>query len=342
MANPKIKQITLPSGNTYDLWDEDAHRLIYELESPGEYLGVTTSTITDGSSTNPIIIDGQSVTAGAGDWCITSSDKKAYIFSGTTNKWQEFTDMTNLGSLAYKDSASGTVAVPTSASSSFSGTATTLKITPAGSVSLTNSNKTATVSQDSSAGATATYTPAGTVSQPTFSGSATTSTGKFTPSGSVSTPTISLNTAGDTTTIKNPTAKTVVTDMSVAAPAAAAATGELIYYEVANECLTFKKIVETNGDSITTTNTTVKTSDATYSASQPTFTGTEGNISVSGTPSGTVSQPTFSGTGARLVTGNIAVPTSASFSGTEGSISYTPAGNVSTSLSDTNKTVTVS
>ena len=61
--------------------------------------------------------------------------------------------------------------------------------------------------------------------------------------------------------------------------------------------------------------------------SQPTFTGTatqlKGSFSGSATtftgaytPGGSVSQPTFSGTGARLVTGNIAVPTSAAFTGT--------------------------
>ena len=38
-----------------------------------------------------------------------------------------------------------------------------------------------------------------------------------------------------------------------------------------------------------------------------TFTGTQGNITVSGTATGNVSQPTFTGTGVRLVTGNIPV-----------------------------------
>ena len=94
----------------------------------------------------------------------------------------------------------------------------------------------------------------------------------------------------------------------------------------------------TTGDSITTSNVTVKTGDASYSASSPaftgtgvrlvtgnistadsaSFTGTEATVSVSGTPAGTVSQPTFSGTGVRLVTGNIAVPATytSTFSGT--------------------------
>jgi len=65
--------------------------------------------------------------------------KKEFVFDGT--KWHEFGDMSGLGALALKDTAS------------------------------------------------ATYTPAGTVSQPTFTGTSTTSTGSFTPEGTVSKPT---------------------------------------------------------------------------------------------------------------------------------------------------------
>ena len=72
-------------------------------------------------------------------------------------------------------------------------------------------------------------------------------------------------TNAETVTIKNPTKKTVVTDMSVAEPSSTAATGELAYYSVSNETLILKKIVETTGDSITTTDVTnvVKDIDAT-------------------------------------------------------------------------------
>ena len=68
-----------------------------------------------------------------------------------------------------------------------------------------------------------------------------------------------------TATIKNPTKKTVVTDMSVEEPSSTAVTGELAYYSVSNETLILKKIVETTGDSITTTNVTnvVRDVDAT-------------------------------------------------------------------------------
>ena len=57
--------------------------------------------------------------------------------------------------------------------------------------------------------------------------------------------------------------------------------------------------------------------------SQPTFSGTQGSISVSGTPSGTISQPTFTGTQGNISvsgtpSGTVSQP---SFTGTEGTIS---------------------
>jgi len=279
----------------------------------------------------------------------TGEPTQEFIWNGTS--WQLFGAATDiLGDLAYKDTASGT-------------------FTPSGSVTFTNGNKTAIVS--AAASGTATYTPAGSVSAPDFTGTtatinssatytpggsvsltksnktatvspASSGTATYTPDGTVGIPTISVKTAGSTTTIKNPTSKTVVTDMSVAEPSATAATGALIYYSVSGETLTLKQIVETTGASISTNNVTVKNGDAAYESSQPSWTGTgvrlvTGNISTadsasfsgteatisssaSYTPAGGISQPEFTGTGARLVTDNISVPTSASFNGSQGTV----------------------
>lgn len=408
-----ISVIKLPSGSEYNIKDAWARQAIEGLGNPTHFLGESTTAITDGGTQTPTI-GGVEVTPHAGDIVVYNNGE--FIYGGTS--WVELGDLSGLGSLAYKNSASGsvtptgTVSKPTFTGSSstvtittaantngnytpagsvsqptFSGSALTSsgKFTPAGSVSVstnTTSNKTATVAPASSGEAT--YTPAGTVSKPTFSGTAATisssatytpagsvsltktnktttvapassGTATYTPGGTVGTPTISVKTAGSTTSINNPTSKTVVTDMSVAEPSSTAATGALAYYSVSGETLTFKQIVETTGASITTTATTVKTGDAAYQSSQPSWTGTgvrlvTGNISTadsasfsgteatisssaSYTPAGGVSQPTFSGTGARLVTGNIPVPASytASFTGTEGnvSVSGTPAGTVS-------------
>ena len=391
-----ISKITLPSGSVYDIKDSQARADIAAIQAAiaggVTFMGATTTALVDGSTATTIAINGNDVTAVKG--YLVAYNNKELIFDGT--KWLEFGDIGAFKALAYKDTASatytpaGSVSKPTFTGSSstvtitatdntsgnyqpkgtvsqptFTGSSTTStgKFTPSGNVTVTTNattNKTATVSSTTGA---ATYTPAGTVSQPTFSGTATTSTGKFTPEGSVAftnsnqtatvskassgtatytpegtvaAPTISVATAGSTTTVNS------ITDVG---------TLPRLTTTVADENLTLgwsAGTLPTKG-----ANTTVKTGDAAYSASAPkftgtgarlvtgnisvpssaSFTGTEGDVSVSGTPAGTVSQPTFDGTGVRLVTGNIAVPSTytATFTGTEDDVSVagTPAGTVS-------------
>lgn len=354
-----ISKIQLPSGTTYDIKDAEARELISDLSSATTFLGVTTTELTDGDTSSRIVIDDRNVTVHEGDIAIYETSE--FIFDGTI--WHLFGDLSNLGSLAYKNSASGTY-TPAGTVSQPSFTGTTKYISA--------SVGKATKSMEGS------FTPEGTVSQPTFTGtkiyahhtftgSANTSTGSFTPSGSVSAPTISVKTAGSTTTIKNPTSKTVVTDMSVSDPSSTSPTGELVYCSVSSETLSLKKFVETTGASITTSNTTVKTGDAAYEATAPTFTGTAGNVSVSGTasgsvsttynttssgangnftPAGTVSQPTFTGDGGAVsVSGSIAdtVTLSTSTTGGTGKVDITPGGTVSQpTFSGTQATITVS
>ena len=260
------------------------------------------------------------------------------------------------GDLAYKDTASGSgsVTVPKTYTTTTS-TATTAaqSVSVTGTTTGTVSTRTTSVEIAPKATGTAAnvYTPAGTNASSSVSG-----TCSVTPSGSISvstsagtpdyTPagTIAVSSAGATTTIKNPTSKTVVTDMSVAAPSGTATTGELIYYEVTGTKLSLKKLVETTGDSITTTNTTVKTGDASYG-----FTGTGVDIdftgsSSSGTISGTAAAQTFTGTDIYFETANDVV-TYAEFSG--GSMTSTGTVNVpdtftSTTTTDTTESKTVS
>ena len=235
-----ISKITLPGGTTYNIKDAVAREAIAELESYSEYLGVTTTPLTDGATTNPITIGGQQVTAKKGE--IANYGSKEFIFNGTI--WQEFGDMSALKALAFKDSASGSYK-------------------PAGTISFTNSNKTAAVSKASSG--TATYTPEGTVAAPT----------------------ISLKTAGATKSVTG--ISTVGTLPSCTLPT----------FTYASETLTITAGSYTDGTLPTkATAVTVKTSDGVYEASAPTFTGT----------------------GARLVTGNISVPTAATFTGTDATI----------------------
>lgn len=135
MPNQKlyISKITLPGGNTpYWIKDAEARSLINDIKnsvtSVMNFRGKTTTTLTDGSTTNPVQINNESYTASAGDIVLTDQTNQSgktieYIFDGT--KWQEFGSNTSpYGALAYKDNAStsytpaGGVSQPT-----FTGTA---------------------------------------------------------------------------------------------------------------------------------------------------------------------------------------------------------------------------
>lgn len=212
---PFLAEITLPSGSVYKFKDEEARELISQLLNFNAWLGVTTTPLTDGATTNPITVNGESVTAGNGD--VATYETEEFIFNGTV--WQKFGNLSGLGSLAYKNSASGN------------------------------------------------FTPTGTISAPTFTGEAMQSTGTFTPAGTI---------AGANVTLSKKNVGSV-TDA-----------GELPTYTVQGE-----RLIITAGE-LPTVNTESVASDV-ASVTQPTFTGTEGSISVSGTPTGDVSQPTFSG-----------------------------------------------
>lgn len=95
-----ISQITLPSGTTYDIKDTVARQ---SATGGIKLVGTTTTALVDESTTNPIVVDGSSYTAQNQD--AVFYEKKEFVFDGT--KWHEFGDMTGLGGLALKDSASG-------------------------------------------------------------------------------------------------------------------------------------------------------------------------------------------------------------------------------------------
>lgn len=358
----EISKITLPSGTTYDIKDATARSQIAALSNYTAYAGVTTSVLTDGATTNPIVVGGNNVNAQTGMICTYNS--KEFIWNGSA--WQEFGDLSGLGNLAYADTASGSYTPAGSVTSTFTGTSNQK-------VEIISSNQDPSDAPVIIPGAedfVKIYNGTGTISGTTFTGSSMTSTGTFTPSGSVSftntdqtttvspagsgtatyTPAgsitagaITVKTAGSTGTIHNPTKVTVAKTVVAAAPGATAPSNALTYYSVANETLSLYQLGYTTGDSITTSDVTVKTGDAEYQSANP----------------------TFSGTGVRLVTGNISVPSSASFSGAEGNVSvsgtttgsvsngtfsgeelwvraiYTPTGTVASTFSGTAATVQV-
>ena len=89
------------------------------------FIGTTTTVLTDGATTNPIVVDGEDVTAVAGSVAVYNNGTKEmeFVFNGT--KWQEYGSTGSIKALAFKDSASGSVTAEGSNSSSavsFSGT----------------------------------------------------------------------------------------------------------------------------------------------------------------------------------------------------------------------------
>jgi hypothetical protein len=111
---PDISRITLPSGTTYDIKDATARQ---QIAGGVSFLGVTTTPLTDGANTNPIVIGGNDITASNGSIVVYGDAE--FVFSSTTGTWFKFGDTGDLGDLAYKDNATGnyvpegTVSAPT-------------------------------------------------------------------------------------------------------------------------------------------------------------------------------------------------------------------------------------
>lgn len=340
MPNALISQITLPNGTVYDLKDawsrtEIAH--IQELIEGGmHYIGSiadgAANQISDGSTKNPVTIKGsgsttKSVTAEAGDIVTQGADE--FIFDGTA--WHEFGDLSELGTMAFVNTAStsytpaGTVSKPTFTGSSSSVTITATasesgNYTPAGTVSkptFTGSSSTVTITAaDSSSG---NYTPKGTVSQPTFTGTSFTSTGSVNMPTSAST---SLSTTATTLTVSK------------------ASSGEATYTPQGSCTGTAVTMNTTSVNSITAVGSLPSWS-ATYDSTTENLTfawsagtlPTKGSATTVATSVKSVTQPTFTGTGARLVASSFDLPTSASTSlsttATSISVSGTATGTVS-------------
>ena len=120
-----IKQITLPSGTTYDLRDSRVDSLISQAT---KWVGVTTTEISDGSTTSVIVIGGVDHTAQVGD--ITSYNNMEFIWNGSL--WQEFGSTGSLKTLAFKDSVAVSTVVPATFSTTGTVSAPTISVASAG------------------------------------------------------------------------------------------------------------------------------------------------------------------------------------------------------------------
>ena len=295
MPDPKyFSQVEMQDGTLLEVKDKVAREAIAGgVSYIGKlWIGSGSGHMTDGDTRTSVeIVDPtaqtghKTVTAQPGYLLIDEGESgnpsNEYIYDGTS--WQEFGNesLADLGSFAFVDE--GRVTVPTVSYGN---------PTP----NSTSTAATVTIAENASGNLaiTGTFTNPSFSATPTLTGSGTISTGtqdykvisssvptgqtkSYTPEGSVTAPTISLNAAGSTTTIKNPTSKTVVTGVTASAPSATAASGEMTYmsYDETTETLSFKKIAVSTGASISTSNVTVKNGDPTYTASAPTFTGTD-------------------------------------------------------------------
>lgn len=91
-----------PVQTTFDIKDAVAREAIAALGNSVYWAGVTTTTLTDGATTNPITIDGASVKVKTG--AMAQYNGEEFVFNGS--KWQAI-GKNNFGALAFKSSASG-------------------------------------------------------------------------------------------------------------------------------------------------------------------------------------------------------------------------------------------
>lgn len=109
MPNSLVSVITVPTlvngvveNVNYDVKDAYARQMISDLGNSMYWIGVTTTALTDGSTTNPITVGGDSVTAEIG--AVAQYDGEEFAWNGTA--WQSL-GKNNFGSLAFQNSASG-------------------------------------------------------------------------------------------------------------------------------------------------------------------------------------------------------------------------------------------
>lgn len=296
---PTIYEMTLPSGNAYYLEDNEvrgwigdgttsgAEKRISTLETDvsklanaTHWLGVTSTTLTDGATTNPITINEQSVTAVNGD-IVQDGNGTEYIFNGTA--WQALgSSVGTLKAFAYADTGTVTISSTTeSASVTFdtttSGhTASVIKTLGTATVPKTSSSTkylaASTTTRKLNKTSVPNVTSAGTASSWSFS----VSSGVLTISGANgSAPTLGTAiSVADGTVSTNGTGDSVATALSISSESSSG-TGRIGYVESISESgtndVTFgNHTTETVLTDDVTASVTIKKSDGTYTVNPST------------------------------------------------------------------------
>jgi len=350
-----IKEITLPSGSTYELVDQAAREIITTLSSYSDFLGVTTDTnIIDGATVTSVVINNTAVPAVAGNIVIKTTTSttggmlaQEYIYGGSTIGWQLFGDISaeNLGPLAYKttDYLTGTYVKFTGLNSSSSTVTSSGSFTPAGNVSFSGTADTVTVTGTFVNTASFTTTATNLKISSTTTAPALANQGKYwnyTPEGTVA---VNASTTGGSTTkaVVEVTGRNVVSALSTTAPTTGTVTGGINYTSVDNHNLVLSYLVSTSANSISSSTTADVVA-------------TVGSITASGSFTGTsiwaeqftVDLPTGIdlGTGTVTSSGSFTPSGTATFNGTEGTVSVTSTTAFLTAVTATtaSDTITVS
>ena len=192
-----ISKIKIGSA-TYELKDAVARQVIANISSPMNFLGVSSTEITDGGTEQPTIGD-EAKTPKVGDVVVYNQAEFVYgpKADDEENCWYQFGDTASLGKFAYADTGT--------ASYTPRGSVTISKFTPSGSVEVTVDD----VETSTGAfltGASAKFTGEASAPTATFSGDAFEGTAEVTPQGNVSveeiTPSGEVTISGGTCTPK--------------------------------------------------------------------------------------------------------------------------------------------
>lgn len=291
------------------------------------FLGETTTALADNTTTNPITINSASVTAKKGDLAVYGKKEflfngTKWIEMGDLSLLKA---LAYKDSASGSYTPVGTVSQPTFTGSETTSTGT---FKPSGSIWLDaalNSDSSHSLQVITSMGTSSFSGTAATIKpKVTASGNVAISTGdgiaNYTPAGTVAAPTISVKTAGTTTTVNSITAVGTLPSLTTtvanevltigfdagALPTKGAnttvKTGDAAYQATAPVFTgtgvdleaTFTGTEVEGSASYTPAGTVTVRGNQHFIGA--TFTGSNGTVSVTGTPTGTVSQPTFTGT----------------------------------------------
>ena len=348
-----IKEITLPTGSTYEIVDQAAREIITNLSSYTDFLGVTNDTnIYDGATVTSVVIGSTTIPALVGNIVIKPTNSatagmiaEEYIYGGENVGWQLFGSISadNLGDLAYKDSASGSYVKFVSVNSGSSTVTSSGSFTPTGSVTFNGTEGTVSVTGTFVNTASLTTTSTYLKITSTTVAPATENQGNYwnyTPEGTVE---VTASATGNSTTkaYVEITGRNVIASITTAASTSNTVVGGLNYTSVENHTLKLGYIVSTSANAISASTSADVVNNM-------------GSITASGTFSGTAiwaQQFTVDlpngislGTGTITASGAFTPSGTAAFSGTAGTVSVTSTAQFINSVTSTTSsdTITVS